>query len=266
MMRPRSLTLRSALDLVRVRIVAMQIALAAVVFALAVVWLRLPDSSALDVIATVLLGLLLLAIASCGELAIMLRLCGRPAQRAAMLKGAPLVLAGVALWFAWAALIGHFQASDSLLAGYLNSRFPASLRNVFSYSHVTMSLEWTASAIKWIGTGVLAVVVYSAAASTHPASAIRCALRSATYWIALVVCGLAAPLLTGLLMNWTPGHGLRIETVSLILRLSTATVLDAVIAVFVLAVLAACMVQSDSTYATPAGGPDASQPRTTETP
>jgi dipeptide/tripeptide permease len=266
MMRPRSLTLRTALDLMHVRIVAMQIALAAVVFTLAVVWLRLPDSSALDVIATVLLGLLLLAIASCGELAIMLRLCGRSAPRAAMVRGAPLVLAGVALWFAWIAVVGHLQANDPLLAGYFNSRFPASLRNVFSYPHVYMSLEWTASALKWIGAGVLAVVVCSAAASTHPASAMRCALRSATYWISLLVGSLAAPFLTGLLMNWTPGHGLRIETVSLVLRLSTATILDAVIAVFVLAVLAVCMVQSDSTYATPAGGPDASQPRTTETP
>lgn len=266
MMRTPSMILRNALAAMSVRLVAMQLALALLVFSLAVVWLRLPDSSALSVLATILLGLLLVAFATSGEVVIMVRLCGRAVTSGRLLKGGIFLLAGVALWFAWAALIGHFQEKDMALAGYLSSRLPESWRNIFSYWHIYQGLEWMSSAMVRMGAGVLAVFAYSATVSTHPASAIRCALRSTTYWVALLVGSFLAPFLTGLLMQWTPGHDLGIEMVSLILRLGAVTILDSLIVVFLLAVLAACILYSDSTYVTPAGGPERSQPRTDEIP
>jgi hypothetical protein len=67
-------------------------------------------------------------------------------------------------------------------------------------------------------------------------------------------------------MNWTPGHSLGVEMFSLITRLIFVTIVDAAIALFVLAVIAACIRRSESSYETPPGGPDASQPLTVATP
>jgi hypothetical protein len=265
MTRPRSFILRNALAAMSVRLVAMQVALALLVAALALLWLRLPDSTALHLVATILLGLLLLAVAGGGEAALMLRLCGQPRTRSRMLKATFLLLAAAALWLGWIALIGHFQSSDMVLAGYLNSRFPASLRNSFSYPHLYQGLEWIASTLQWIGAGILLVFASSAAASARPASASKLAFLSPAFWATLLASSLAAPALTSLLMQWTPGHALGIEAISLAVRLGLAITLDAAIAVFILAVVAACIVYSDS-HATPAGSPATSQPRTAETP
>jgi hypothetical protein len=72
--------------------------------------------------------------------------------------------------------------------------------------------------------------------------------------------------ITGSLMEWTPGHGLRIEMVSLVLRLGLAILVDATVVCFLLAILAACIRPTDAFYAAPAGTPVDSQPRTTGNP
>ena len=79
------------------------------------------------------------------------------------------------------------------------------------------------------------------------------ALRSVTYWITVVVVTIEANICTGALMGWTPGHGLRVETLSLLLRLGAAAILDALVACLLLAILAECaecVVRSDAAQAT----------------
>jgi hypothetical protein len=264
--RSRSSILRTAAAAMSVRLIVMQIALAALVFALVVLWLRLPDSSAVSVIATVLLGLIVLALASGGEMFLLLLLCARPRTISRVFKGALLIVAAFAVWLLWSWLITSLESGNGTLAGYLNSRVPASLRNFFSYAHIYRWLDWAGTIFQWIGAGTLAVVVYSLAASLRPRSAIRYALFSARYWVVLVVGGIMASELTGVLMHWTPGDALSLEMFSLIVRLAIVAVADTVIALFVLAVIAVCVQQSDALYETPAGGPDSSQPLTVEAP
>jgi hypothetical protein len=258
--------LRSALTLLSVRLLIEQIGLAVVVFLLYALWLKVPDASALDVIGSAILALIVLAAAGCGESALVLRLAGRARTPGRLLRGALLLVAGVALWFAWSALLDYFHGDDSLRAGYWNSRFPHQLRNVFSYAHILLWLGWVWATVAWIGAGVIALFVCAVTASVRPPRAILVAARSITYWIAVVLGTIVATVSTGSLLEWTPGHGLRIEVISLALRLSLAALIAALVACFLLAILAACVRQSDAHYTAPAGTPDESQPRTVDNP
>lgn len=258
--------LRSALALFRVRFVLQQLGLALLVFAFFVLWLHIPDASGIDVIGSVLLALIVLAIAGAGESALILSLVGAARTSRRLLRGTLLLLAGASLWFAGSALLDHMHSKDFLLAGYLNSRFPHSLRNFFSFERIVVWLGWTWAVLQWIGAGVIALFVFTATASVRRLRAMVCVLRCPTYWIAVVLAMTGAAVLTALLMQWTPGHGLRIEMLSLALRLSAVVLVDAIVACLLLTILAVCVRQTDALYSTPAGMPDESQPRTAGNP
>jgi hypothetical protein len=172
----------------------------------------------------------------------------------------------VAVWFAWSTLLDHLHGDDYLRAGYLNSRFPHTLRYFFTFDHLVLWLGWIWTSLAWIGAGALAIVVFAATASSQPARSIARTLRCPTYWIAVVLGTIAATALAGSLIGWTPGHGLRVEMASLILRLTFATLVDATVVCLILAILATCVRQQDALYSTPAGTPDDNQPRTVDTP
>jgi hypothetical protein len=265
MNRPPSV-LRPALKLMSVRFVLQQIGLALLVFLLYALWLRVPDASAIDVIGSAVLALIVLAVAGVGESSLIVRLVTVPRAPGRLLRGAALLLAGVLLWFGWSILLDHLHGDDYLRAGYLNSRFPHQLRNFFSFEHLVLWLGWMWTALDWIGAGVIGLFVFVFTASARPPGAMLRALRCLTYWIAVVVGTTVATLLVGSLIEWTPGHGLGIEMLSLVLRLSLAVVIDATLVCTLLAILATCVRQADTAYAAPAGTPDESQPRTTDTP
>jgi hypothetical protein len=266
MTRPSTSVLRDALGLINLRLVTRQIGLALLVFALSIVWLRMPDASGLEVAGSVVLALVILAVAGMGESAFILHLRGRALTPGRLLRGAALLLAGVLLWLAFGALLDRIPGDDSLRAGYLNSRLPHSMRYFLTYARIALWLGWIWTALDWIGAGILALIAVCATASARPSRAIARALRSATYWIAMIVGVTAATVITGSLIQWTPGHGLRIEMLSLLLRLGAAILIDAAIACLLLAVLAAIIQRSDAPYPTPAGTPDPSQPRTAGNP
>jgi len=261
-----SSVMRSAFMLLNVRLVLQQIGLALLIFLFYVLWLRVPDASVLDVIGSVLLALIALAVAGAGESALALRLTGRPRTLGKLVRGTLLLLAGIALWLAWNALLNHLQENDPLRAGYWNSRVPHQLRNFFSFEHILLWLGWLWSTLAWIGAGIIALFVFVWTASARPVRAIMVAARSIAYWAAVVLCAVGAAVGTGSLLQWTPGHSLRVQIISLILRLRLAVLVDAVLVCLVLAILAACVRQSDALYATPAGTPDESQPRTVDNP
>jgi hypothetical protein len=258
--------LRNALTLLSVRLVLEQIGLALLVFLLYVLWLKVPDASVLDVIGSAVLAIIVLAVAGGGESALVLRLAGRARTPGRLLRGALFLVAGVALWFAWSALLDHLHGDDSLRAGYWNSRFPHQLRNLFSYAHILLWLGWAWTTLAWIGAGVIALFVFAGTASARPVRAIVAAARSVTYWITVVLGTIVATVSIGSLLQWTPGHGLRVELISVAIRLSLAALIDVVLVCFLMAILAARVRQSDALYATPAGTPDESQPRTVDNP
>jgi hypothetical protein len=250
--------------------VARQIGLAVLVFVLSVLWLRVPDASLVDVVGTVLLGLLVLALAGGGEASLMLRLCGRPVTAVRLLRGGVLVLAGVALWLGWSGLIAHLSVNDWEWAGYLNSRAPHQWRNVFSYLHLHSFLEALWSMLRWFGAGALGAFIFAATAATRPLRALGTIFRSLSYWVSLLIGVIVAVEVTNAVMGWTPGHGLAVETFSLVLRLVGVVIFDAIVVCLLLSVLAACVLRCDSDetggYETLGGTPEDSQPRTVPTP
>jgi hypothetical protein len=261
---PRPSLLRSALARMSVRGVAAQIGLLLVVFLLAVLWLRIPDASALDVAASALLGLLTLAIAGAGQANLFLRLCGRPAPWRIRIRGALLVLAGIGLALGWWLLLSRWRGNDYEVSGYLNSILPHGMRHFCTYERIALWLSWFWTTVTWLGAGVVAICVFAGTAAAHPIRAILRTLRLGAWWIALLMGTGSATILTNALVEWTPGHGLGIELLSLILRLFTVILFDALVACFLLAVLASCLLDSDARYET--GTPDESHPRTAGNP
>ena len=253
---------RDAVSLLHPVWVLKQMTLAIVVFVLSIVWLRLPDSNALWVVASVLLGLLILCIALWGEAFLLLRLASYPLTRARILRGALLLLVAGSLWFIVGTAIDHLQAQDALRAGYYNSRFSASSRQTFTYEHLVTWLGWFWTAVRWIVLSVLGALFIAPTVATRNASAIVHTLRSFTYWIATALLCFGGSAVTAALVSWAPGHGLRIEMVSVALRLLCSFVIDAVLVCLVLAVIVECARRSDEAYKTPDGTPFASQPRT----
>jgi hypothetical protein len=258
--------LRPALTLFSIRLVLEQIGLALLVFLLYVVWLRMPDASVLDVIGSAVLALVVLAVAGAGESILILRLAGHPRTPSRLLRGALFLLAGVVLWFAWSALLDRLDANDVLYAGYWNSRFPHSLRNFFSFEHILLWLRWLWAILQWIGAGIVALFVFTATASARPLRAALRALRSVSYWVTAAFGIACATVLAASLIDWTPGHGLRIELVSLVVRLAVAVLIVAAITCLLLVIVAACVRQTDGLYSTPAGTPAESQPRIADNP
>lgn len=250
------------------RLVLEQTGLGLLVFLLSVLWLRVPDASGLDVIGSVCLALIVLWVAGAGESAIVLRLVERKRTPGRLVRGTLLLMLGVALWFAWDSLLDHVRDiySDSLVAGYWNSRFPHQLRNIFSYNHIVLWLGWLWATLDWIAAGVIAAFVFADIASAKPLRAAVCALRSVGYWCVVVLLAIGVTGATGALLNWTPGHGLRVEMLSLVLRLIAVVLLDGVLVSLLLAMLAWCVRRVDALHATPAGTPNESQPRTVENP
>jgi hypothetical protein len=273
-MKPRSSSvLRSAFALMSARLVLEQAGLAVLVFLLYALWLRVPDASGLDVMGSVCLAVIVVLTAGAGESMLTLRLADRPRTPGRLLRGTLLLLAGAALWLGWGALLGHFRgdynSNDNLWAGYLNSRFPHQMRNVFTYQHLLLWLGWMWAALLWVGAGIIAAMVFAGTASARPVRVVLRALRSIVYWCVVVLVATAASIFSDAILGWTPGHGLRVEMMSLALRLTAVVLVDAVVVCLVLAMLAAFVRQSDESDAahlTVAGTPDDSQPRTAEAP
>ena len=261
--------LRDARRLLTVRLVAAQIGLALLLLLLGALWLRIPDASIFDVLGTVLLGLLLLLVAGAGQSWLVLPLCGRATTRARLLRGVVLLLAAVAFWFAWNALLQHGRSHDSLWAGYGNSQAPRGLRNLLSYDHLYTSLEWLWTVLAWIGVGVLAPAAVAGLVSAQPIRALGHILRSLLWWLALLIGIALATFLTGLLVHWVPGHGLGVEMTSLLLRLALVLLLHGVMVSALLALMCALLQRAEGEslpLTTTAGTPLPSQPRTVESP
>lgn len=257
---------KGALALASIRLVSAQLGLAALVFGFFLLWLRMPDASVLEVVGSCLLALLIAAVASLGESRLILYLAGRPSTTARILRGALSVIAGIVLWLLLSALVAHLGERDALRAGYFNSKAPHQLRHLLTFEHILLWLGWIWSTIKWIDIGLIAAFVFTVTASAKPLRVTTLVLRSFSFWLVLVIGTTLASLFTGALMRWLPLHGLWPEMFSLGVRLSIAILCDGIIACWLLATLAVLTRRANAAYATPAGGPDDSQPRTVEAP
>jgi hypothetical protein len=259
--------LRSALALVTLRFVTLQLGLVVAVSLLFAAWLHIPDSGILAVIVTVLVAALILALAFCGEASLLRRLTASPRRH--VLIGAIALLVAGALWLGWSTWLDRLNDSNFpvQLAGYANSRFPHSLRkNLFTFENLYNWLSRLAVALKWLTAGILFAIAIPFALAERP---LRVGLRvvfSATYWIALAIIAIIVTSLTHAVVEWTPGHGLRIEAISMVLRLGGVAIIDLVLICFVLAVITVIVTRFEARHTTPGGTPETSQPRSVDIP
>jgi hypothetical protein len=261
-------TIRSrALELLTLRLLVMQLALAVISALLFILWLRVPDANFAEVAFSVLLGLLLLGIAMGGEAAILLRIRSLPLSRTRILRDAAILVAAILIWYGWSALIDQLSVHDVLRAGYLNSRFPHAYRNFFSYPHLLTWFGWLWSTLRWLGAGLL--LAFAVAAVQTPRF-IRAGLRtffSASYWVVLFCVAVLTSFITGVLLSWTPGQGPYAEMVSLALRLVAIGIIDLILYCYLLTTASAVVEYAlVDRYDAPAGTPAVSQPRTEEKP
>jgi hypothetical protein len=247
--------LRSALARVTVRFVLLQLGLVLIVSLFFVAWLHIPDSGVTAVIATVLLASLILVLALCGE-ALLLRLLAGSARRG-LLSGAVALLLAAVVWLAWSTWLNHLGESDFITraAGYANSRFPHSLRNIFTFENLFRWLGWMWLALKWLGAGILLAIAVPFAQASRPVRAGLRVLFSLSYWMTLAVSAIIVTSITRGMIGWTPGHGLRVEAISLVLRLCTVAIVDAALVCSVLAVITAVVARLDGRQAIPGGTP-----------
>lgn len=262
--------LRSALGRLSIQLVLMQIGVALAVAILFALWLHMPDASGFEVAASAILGLVVIGVAGAGESTLMMLLAGRQRRLGRLMRGTLLFAGAVALWFVWRWITSSQHAKDPLRAGFINSQLPHSLRYYFTYSRLFELLDWAWTVLGWIGAGVLAAFAFTGMASARPVRALGRVARSTTYWLVLVVAAILATTITGKIMGWTPGHGLRREMLSLILRMSFVVLLNTVLVCLVLSVIGVLVRREDAldvaAQSTPAGTPDDSQPRTVENP
>jgi hypothetical protein len=239
-----------------------QIALAAILFLLAAVWLHVPDANGFEVLASIVLALLIAGVAGAGESFIALRLTHRQPTVHRLALGIGNVLLAALIWFGISAGLDHLSANDGLRAGYLNSRFPASLRNVFSYGHLYLWFGWVWSVLRWIAAGLLAAAAFAFVTCEAPVRGLLAIFRAGAYWLSLLLVVIGA-VSTGALLDWTPGHGIRTETLSLVVRLAVAVALNAATIAILLQAMAGAVLRIQS-FGT--AEPESIQPRTADIP
>lgn len=240
-----------------------QVALAAVLSFLLFAWLHVPDANAFEVLLSLLLAVLVVAVAGAGESALALRLTGRGVTTRRLAVGTSAVFVAALLWYGVSLGIDKLSLNDGMRAGYLNSRFPASMRNTFTYERIGYGFSLFWSALRWLAAGLLAAAAFATTTFDAPVRGLFTILRSGRYWLSLLFLFLAGPCITGWLMHWTPGHGLRVETLSLMLRVLVAIGLNAAAVALLLQAMAAALLRLHSS------GTDAplmSQPRTAANP
>ena len=240
-----------------------QVALSALLFLLLAGWLHIPDANALEVLASVVLALLVVGVAGAGESWIALRLTERGVNTRGLLRGMGIVFTAALIWFLISVGIDHVAAKNELYAGYLNSRSRASARSVFTYEHIGLWLGWMENGFRWIAAELLAAAAFASITSETPLRGLRGILLAWRYWLALLLLTLVGAVITGRLLFWTPGHGLRVEMLSFALRILSAIALNAVSVTLLLQAMAGAVLRYQSVGT---GAPVTSQPRTVENP
>jgi hypothetical protein len=228
---------REALRAMRMQLIAAVWAGTLVLPALGVLWLQIPDSHVWEFIVSILFGCGLLALFfwfHCRVFKTMLK----PAEEERWWLRWVLLAALIVAWWLLQMPIDKLVEHRELYAGYWTSRLPQWLRGLHTYEHLMILQSWICFSLRLILTGLLLPVAVVAGASRLRGSVGRIfsVWSRWWYWVAALVCGWVAFAVSGKLMDWTPGHGLMREMLSLFARLGIVFTLDVLLACFVLAV------------------------------
>jgi hypothetical protein len=229
---------REALRMLRVRLVAGVWAGTLVLAALGVLWLQIPDSHVWEFVFSILFA--------CGFVGLFFWFYAwvfkgmlKPAEEERWWLQWILLAAVVVAWWLLQMPIDRLVEHRELYAGYWTSRLPHGLRWLRTYEHLVLLQDWIYFSLRLIVTGLLLPVAVVAGASRlrDGAGRIFGVWSRWWYWVAALVCGWIAFAVSIKLMDWTPGHGLAGEILSLLVRLGFVFTLDVLFACFVLAVI-----------------------------
>jgi hypothetical protein len=207
----------------------------------AALWLQIPDSHVWEFALSILLGLLIV-------LAVVW-LCARTVRS---LRGdnAPfayrivILLIFAAVWMLLLYPIGWGRAKEELYAGFVNSKLSPSLRYFFTYNRLLALQEYFYDLLQSIAAGLLIPLIIEATAFGINRDMFRRAghaWRSGLYWLVVILSGFAGAALTRALLGWTPGRGLSLEMISLLVRVGFAYTVDIFLWCFVLSLAAVCL-------------------------
>jgi len=229
---------REALRAMRMQLVVAVWVGTLVLIMLGVLWLQIPDSHVWEFAFSILFA--------CGLLALFLWCCSwvfkrtlKPAEKERWWLQWILLAAVIVAWWLLQMPIDRLLEHRALYAGYWTSRLPHWLRGLRTYEHLVALQNWAYFSLRLIVTGLLLPVAVVAGASRLRGSVERIfgVWLQWRYWVAALVCGWIAFAVSGKLMDWTPGHGLIAEMLSLLMRLGCVFTLDVLLACFVLAVI-----------------------------
>lgn len=205
---------------------------------LGILWLQIPDSHTWEFVFSIL--------SACGLVALFFWFCSwvfrdtlRPEEKRRWWLRWVLLAAVIVVWWLLQMPIDRLVEHRELYAGYWTSRLPRWLRGLRTFEHLLLLQDWVYFSLRLIVGGLLlpVSVVVGARRLHDGAKHILGVWSRWWYWVAALTCGLFAFAISGKLMNWTPGHGLASEILSLLLRLGLVFTLDVLLACFVLAVI-----------------------------
>jgi len=224
-----------------------------------VAWTRLPDSYAWQVGLTLLVPLVLLAVALFLEAGTMRRLLHDEHRRVPLWLGVLTLLVWAAIvWAAWA-LLDWCNDQIPEWAGYLNSRTSAHLRaTLFTYDHIQSWLTFLVWVFRWIA--LPAKVIPWAMSSTQsgwrlPWRRIIRLLFNWRWWLAVIIAALVAVEWPSHFFNGEPHGTVTHQVWSVVLKLAGSYLLVVVCWVLLLAWCAVLLCRTKPGKAQPADDP-----------
>lgn len=200
----------------------------AVLLALAALWLLVPEARAWQLVATIVLGLVVIVSALWlhgGTLAYFQASDARDGFRRALRH-----LAAVAVWVAillfvlW--IVNEWSATRYQYAGYLRSRLSRGARGTVSVGGADATITFGFALLMWyIVPVVLLPFLAQAAQHGFRLTGMRTALRSLgrlSYWVTMAPLAIIAAFLPQALAGWVRQSTLTLEAISMVLRLGAA--------------------------------------------
>ncbi len=209
------------------RLVALHLVLNAVLLVCASFWLLIPEEHIWQLLLAAISGLILIAAflwLHSSTLAYgadpdpdWLGLCLRPS-----LRKIAWFLPGVVILFLCMRYVDGWIESQWETATYLYSKTPEFMRPTHGSSNYYDVLGWGIAILFWFIVPALLLPWISAKVSGSRFSAALRALFNWRYWLAMAVTTFVGVYLTQLILNWTPGHKLTEQSVSLVIRIVVA--------------------------------------------
>jgi hypothetical protein len=220
-----------ALHRVKPRLVALQWIGNLIVILMAFAWLQIPDSHSWQFALSMISGLFLVLVFLWLHAATFRRLCAHTAP--VPLPMQVLVLAIViTLFMALSRPITAGRDVEAMLASYANSILSPRVRSFFSFARLVQWQDYLYDVAQVVFAGLLLPLAMElVACGVHSVSFERAVrvYRRWSYWLVVLVCGVAATQLTSSLVGRKPGTGILGGSVSVVARLGFAYSFDVVL-------------------------------------